>query len=536
MPKSCFVIMPFGKDKEREEFYTSVYESIIFQAATKCGYEVNRVDTDPSNIGSITKNIVKGLVYSDIVIADLSEGNANVFYELGIRHAFHKCSTILIIQEEYTIPFDLKQHVAVFYSTDIRGIQAAIHGISKAIERSEKAKESDADNPVHEHIPALSFISSAENEEMLKRQIEKLSDDVKNYKIIADKYGFVLEQEIEEDEDIERSLEEADDLVNTGGVSALNELRATVSEGDTNKFQLLLKVILKGKLLSEQNYIDISDMCDKMHLIPHRIIVLNEGHKLFPKSYKIAGLLADAYSDHPQPQPKQKGREFIENYMNIEYEDNLPVASKLTPSDDTLLAGLFNIYNQQDDWQSIISFCNSATKYGLDGSIITRNKARALVEIGDYNTAETEILATLEENPDDDRLQTTLSSLYRRTGEYEKALIAQERALLIDPHDATNYLNLTIEILNRGFVRNDEGDIIGPIDRKRRLAECFAIMNYALQLDSSPARRFQLAEILNRRNARKEAEEVMSTGHISSNTKSMEMEYLSKSINEVSLC
>ena len=53
-------------------------------------------------------------MYSDIVIADLSEGNANVFYELGIRHALHKCSTILIIQEGYDIPFDLKQHVAVF--------------------------------------------------------------------------------------------------------------------------------------------------------------------------------------------------------------------------------------------------------------------------------------------------------------------------------------------------------------------------------------------------------------------------------------
>ena len=87
MSKTCFVIMPFGKDKDKQSFYTSVYESIIFPAASKCHYEVNRVDTKPSNVGNITKNIIHDLVYSDIVIADLSEGNANVFYELGIRHA-----------------------------------------------------------------------------------------------------------------------------------------------------------------------------------------------------------------------------------------------------------------------------------------------------------------------------------------------------------------------------------------------------------------------------------------------------------------
>lgn len=526
MPKSCFVIMPFGKDKEKQEFYTSVYESIIFPSASKRGYEVNRVDTKPSNVGNITKNIVNDLVYSDIVIADLSEGNANVFYELGIRHALHKCSTILIIQEGFEIPFDLKQHVAVFYSTDIRGIQTAIQGISNAIERSEKAREGDADNPIHEFIPSLSFMLSNDNESALKQQIKKLTNELKDYKDIAEKYGLKIDKELELQEDINKALSEADELVNIGGISAMLELRTTVSDGDVERFKELIKPILNSKLLTEDNYIEISRMCDNMSLIPHRIIVLNEGHKLFPKNTTIAGLLADAYSDHPQPQQKQKGREFIEKYINIEYDNDLPVASKATQDESALLMGLFNIYIAQEDWKSIVSFCSSAKAYGLDDSVITRNQARAFIELGDYKSAEGVLLAAVDERPEEDALQTLLSSLYRQMGDYNKALITQEKALLIDPDDATHYLNLSIDILNRGLIHNDTGEIVGPIDQKKRLIECFSIMNCALDIDPSPATRIKIVEILAKRNANKEANEVMTMGQITSQAKSMEMEYL----------
>ena len=530
MSKTCFVIMPFGKDKDKQSFYTSVYESIIFPAASKCHYEVNRVDTKPSNVGNITKNIINDLVYSDIVIADLSEGNANVFYELGIRHALHKCSTILIIQEGYDIPFDLKQHVAVFYSTDIRGIQTAIHGIINAIEKSEGARENDADNPVHEYIPTLSFMLSSEDEGELRRTIKNLTDELKIYKDVTEKYGISLEKEIETEEDIEKSLLEADQLVEVGGISAMIELRTAASDGDIEKFKQLIKIILKSKLLSPENYIEISNMCDNMGLIPHRIIVLDEGHKLFPKDKKIAGLLADAYSDHPQPQQQQKGREFIEKFMHIEYENELPVASKLTQNDSALLMGLFNTYIQQDDWESIISFCNSASQYSLDTLIIMRNKVRALIEIGDYTTAEKELLDMINEYPDEDSLQTLLSSLYRETGNYTKALCAQENALFIDPQDTTHYLNLVIDILNRGLIHNKQGEVIGPLDQKKRLTECLPIMSYTLEIDSSPAVRIQVSQLLAKRNANKEANEVMTTGYITTQEKSLELEYLMEKI------
>ncbi len=533
MSKSCFVIMPFGKDKDKQSFYTSVYESIICPAAAKCHYDVNRVDTKPSNVGNITKNIINDLVYSDIVIADLTEGNANVFYELGIRHALHKCSTILIIQEGYDIPFDLKQHVAVFYSTDIRGIQTAIQGIANAIEKSEKARENDADNPVHEYIPSLSLTLSMDGEEDLRNIIKKLTEELKVYKDITGKYGISPNKEIEIEEDIEKSLIEADELVEIGGISAILELRDAVSNSNLEKFKQLLKTILKSKLLASENYIEISDMCKNMGLIPHRIIVLNEGYKLFPRNTTIAGLLADAYSDHPQLQQKQKGREFIEKFMNIEYEDKLPVASRLTQDDSALLMGLFNTYIGQADWEAIISFCNSASKYNLDSLIIMRNKVRALIEMGNYTTAESELLDMINEYPEDDSLQTLLSSLYHKTGDYSKALSARENALFIDPQDTTHYLNLVIDILNRGFIHNNQGEIIGPLDQRKRLVEVLSIMNYILKIDSSPSARMQISQLLAKRNANREATEALMTGQITIQEKSLELEYLLAKIENI---
>ena len=92
----CFVIMPF------KEEYASVYNKIK-HAAEDENYICKRVDEVA--IGSITKNILQYIFYSKAIIADLTDSNPNVFYELGVAHAIGR-KTILITQEE-RIPFDI---------------------------------------------------------------------------------------------------------------------------------------------------------------------------------------------------------------------------------------------------------------------------------------------------------------------------------------------------------------------------------------------------------------------------------------------
>jgi hypothetical protein len=102
----CFVLMPF-----REQF-DDVYRNIKGVVESN-GYECVRADEifKPMNIMRI---VVELIHRADILIADVTGRNANVFYELGYSHAIGK-RTILLTQRDEDVPFDVKQQQYVRY-------------------------------------------------------------------------------------------------------------------------------------------------------------------------------------------------------------------------------------------------------------------------------------------------------------------------------------------------------------------------------------------------------------------------------------
>ncbi len=88
--KECFVIMPIsdaeGYDKGH---FTRVYYDIIEPAVESAGHKPIRADEVVSS-NLIQLDIVERLIYAPLAICDISSRNPNVFYELGIRHAFNK--------------------------------------------------------------------------------------------------------------------------------------------------------------------------------------------------------------------------------------------------------------------------------------------------------------------------------------------------------------------------------------------------------------------------------------------------------------
>ncbi|MDH3045050.1 hypothetical protein [Gordonia alkanivorans] len=106
-PKRCFIASPIGADNSPErERSDLVREFIIDTALLPMGYETVRSD-DIDKSGEITTQIISDLIDADLVIADLTGHNANVFYELAIRHAFKK-PYIQMIEHDQSIPFDLR--------------------------------------------------------------------------------------------------------------------------------------------------------------------------------------------------------------------------------------------------------------------------------------------------------------------------------------------------------------------------------------------------------------------------------------------
>src|SRR5215471_14332821 len=103
----AFIVRPFGV-KDGIDF-NEVEEKLIAPALNACGIE-GRTTGEIARQGNIREDMFRLLVLSDVVIADVSIYNANVFYELGIRHGLLDRHTLLIRAKgsKKKYPFDLQ--------------------------------------------------------------------------------------------------------------------------------------------------------------------------------------------------------------------------------------------------------------------------------------------------------------------------------------------------------------------------------------------------------------------------------------------
>jgi hypothetical protein len=124
-PKTAFVIMPF--DSELNE----VYNEFILPILKDVGYLVSRAD-DLYGQKNILSDIVERIVSSDLVIADLTGLNANVFYELGIAHGLGR-PVVLLTQNIDDLPFDLRSYRVVIYDTHFARIQSARESLHQTV-------------------------------------------------------------------------------------------------------------------------------------------------------------------------------------------------------------------------------------------------------------------------------------------------------------------------------------------------------------------------------------------------------------------
>ncbi|MEJ8819995.1 hypothetical protein [Lacibacter sp. H407] len=104
---SCFVMMPFASPLG--EYYQQIYEPAI----KKTGLTPLRADNDIFGTGKIIDQIWNGISSAKVLIAELTQRNPNVYYELGIAHALKK-PVVLVCSNEEDVPFDLK-HIRVIY-------------------------------------------------------------------------------------------------------------------------------------------------------------------------------------------------------------------------------------------------------------------------------------------------------------------------------------------------------------------------------------------------------------------------------------
>ena len=136
---TCFVIMPFSDTQSelsdgRKVIVTSKEWTYIFNEWIKKAVESYKGSTiickrSPLAPGNFIKGIIGDIYKSDLTIADLTGGKANVYYELGIRHTL-KNGTIIISQNFLDIPSDLGSYFCYEYSYTKEGYNYE-HSFSK---------------------------------------------------------------------------------------------------------------------------------------------------------------------------------------------------------------------------------------------------------------------------------------------------------------------------------------------------------------------------------------------------------------------
>lgn len=130
--ETCFVISPIGLPnsavRKRSDI---VFHNIISPAAQENGLVAIRAD-QISTPGNITTQVIRHILHDKLVVADLTDRNANVFYEYALRHAFRKPVVQLLIADQEP-PFNLLGIRTIDYSLDLEGGTRARQDVSKQI-------------------------------------------------------------------------------------------------------------------------------------------------------------------------------------------------------------------------------------------------------------------------------------------------------------------------------------------------------------------------------------------------------------------
>ena len=136
--RHCFVIMPFGASGTREKsHYDQVYEHVIERALNGIGIQC----TTANRMGisaEMTEEVRRQLRDSDLVVADLSDSNPNVFYELGYRHALGK-PFIVVCDDTTRVPFSVRTWSMIEYS--LTDVPLADEAVARIRTQARKATE-----------------------------------------------------------------------------------------------------------------------------------------------------------------------------------------------------------------------------------------------------------------------------------------------------------------------------------------------------------------------------------------------------------
>lgn len=124
-----FVIMPFGDDE-----LTKNFEIYIKEPLEEEGHSIERID-DSIRATSIIRDIIGCIRDADVIIAELTLDNMNVYYELGRAHEIEQNIIQICQQEQENLPFDIRNVRTIRYKNSKEGYEELFRKVRRFINK-----------------------------------------------------------------------------------------------------------------------------------------------------------------------------------------------------------------------------------------------------------------------------------------------------------------------------------------------------------------------------------------------------------------
>jgi hypothetical protein len=240
MKNNCFILMSFSNDR------LPVYKNAIEPACVEANYKPIRVDIVEGHF-NINKKIIEYLFLSPLIIAEITDKNPNVFYELGISNAIGN-KTVMISQKPDDIPFDIRNYRCIIYTQTTDGLTFLKNKLIESI-MTFKSWSRNPSNPVQDYIPnSVRKKNNKMKEEInkvqsYKSEIEKLNSFTAEQTNKLNQYRILLQ---EKDEKIKTS-ENYHKLLN----DYLEKLMLRINDPNIQEKNSNLNSLMKEVLLTE---------------------------------------------------------------------------------------------------------------------------------------------------------------------------------------------------------------------------------------------------------------------------------------------
>src|ERR1700716_4231500 len=155
----CFMIMPYGRKATQAEAgqgpaeidFNALWDKAYVPVIDALGYQAVRADQDSGAL--IINQMLERLYFADLVLADMTIPNGNVYYEVGIRHAARTTGCVLLAATWAKPLFDVAQQRTVLYPLQEGEITPATAGAFRAAVHDEIKRRISGESPMLDALP-----------------------------------------------------------------------------------------------------------------------------------------------------------------------------------------------------------------------------------------------------------------------------------------------------------------------------------------------------------------------------------------------